>query len=89
MEQAWIKRCQEKYIESERANLTQEGLSDLAGDSMILSGSESPTESPFRLDAIICSSTPNGQLIYRAIIFRGGIDRSFNTVPQASKSQSI
>ena len=30
-------------------------LSDLAGDSMRLSGSESPTVNPFRLDAIICA----------------------------------
>lgn len=30
-------------------------LSDLAGDSMRFSGSESPTVNPFRLDAIICA----------------------------------
>jgi hypothetical protein len=32
----------------------QEAVSDLAGDSMMLSASESPTDNPFRLDAIIC-----------------------------------
>jgi hypothetical protein len=32
----------------------QETVSDLAGDSMMLSASESPTDNPFRLDAIIC-----------------------------------
>lgn len=51
------------YTESEHTNLTQEELSDLAGDSMMLSARESPTESPFRLDAIICTSTANGELI--------------------------
>lgn len=55
--------AKEMYTESEPTNLTQEGLSDLAGDSMILSASESPTDNPFRLDAIICISTANGQLM--------------------------
>ena len=31
--------------------------SDLAGDSMRLSGSGSPTVSPFKLDAMICTET--------------------------------
>jgi hypothetical protein len=33
----------------------QDAVSDLAGDSMMLSGIESPTDKPFRLDAIICN----------------------------------
>lgn len=34
-------------------DLKQEALSNLVGDSMILSTSESPTDNPFSLDAII------------------------------------
>jgi hypothetical protein len=63
---------------SEHANLRQEGLSNIAGDSMILSASESPKDSPFRLDDIICGSASNGQM--RKQYSREKIDRLFNTV---------
>jgi hypothetical protein len=66
------------FTMSEHANLRQEGLSDIAGDSTILSANESPIDSPFRLDAIICDSTSNGQL--RKQYSREKIDRLFNTV---------
>ena len=42
------------YTRWEHTNLKLEAVSDLAGDTMMLSESESPTDSPFRLDAIIC-----------------------------------
>jgi hypothetical protein len=44
----------------EYTNLKLEAVSDLAGDSMMLSGSESPTDNPFRLDAIICMYNKQG-----------------------------
>jgi hypothetical protein len=78
MKQTWVNYFQNMFTMSEHANLRQEGLSDIAGDSTILSANESPIDSPFRLDAIICDSTSNGQL--RKQYSREKIDRLFNTV---------
>jgi hypothetical protein len=78
MKQTWVNYFQNMFTMSEHANLRQEGLSDIAGDSTILSANESPIDSPFRLDAIICDSTSNGQL--RKQYAREKIDRLFNTV---------
>lgn len=41
----------------------QEAFSTLIGDPMILSGTESPTDKPFMLDAIICKSPCNSYLM--------------------------
>jgi hypothetical protein len=63
---------------SEHANLRQEELSDITGDSILLSASESPIDKPFRLDTIICGRTSNGQL--RKQMFKGKDRQMFNTV---------
>jgi hypothetical protein len=43
--------------------LMQETFSSLIGDPMTLSATESPTDKPFMLDAIICKSLCNSYLM--------------------------
>jgi hypothetical protein len=51
------------YRELRYEYLMQEAFSTLIGDPMILSGTESPTDKPFMLDAIICKSPCNSYLM--------------------------
>jgi hypothetical protein len=50
---------QRMYGEWRYGYLKQEALSSLTGETMISSATESPTDNPFMLDAIICKSLLN------------------------------